>query len=124
MSFVCRKGQTIWTDQDFPDAVRIIDQRKLPFADTDLTVGTVSSMAHVIKPLAARSAGCIGVSASFEMYLAAIETRGMESVVADKNLHKAAAQLVLTHPMATNLAWAVDHLIHHVSDAASQLEIH
>ena len=53
MSFVCRKGQTIWTDQDFPDAVRIIDQRKLPFADTDLTVGTVSSMAHVIKPLAA-----------------------------------------------------------------------
>lgn len=123
MSFACREGQTIWTDQDFPDAVRVIDQRKLPFAYTDLTVGNMSSIAHVIKPIAVCSAGYIRVSASFEMYLTTIETRGMESIVANENLHKATAQLVSTHPTGTNLAWAVDELIHQVSDTASQLEI-
>ena len=108
MNSASQKDQTIWTDAAYPDAVRIIDQRELPFTYVEMTVDSVTSMAHVIKSMAVRGAGCIGVSAAFGMYLAAVETRGMGPAAADESLRDAAATLVATRPTATNLAWAVD----------------
>jgi len=102
-----QKDQTIWLDENYPDAVRIIDQRVLPFAYREMTVDSVEGMAEAILTMAVRGAGCIGVSAGFGMYLAALEARGLNSAEADGHLRASADKLLATRPTATNLSWAV-----------------
>ncbi|WP_421853367.1 S-methyl-5-thioribose-1-phosphate isomerase [Oricola sp.] len=108
MTNIRQKDQTIWLDPDYPDAVRIIDQRLLPHNYAEMTVGNVETMAVAIKTMAVRGAGCIGVSAGFGMYLAALETKGLGASQADVRLKEAAETLTATRPTATNLSWAVD----------------
>jgi len=108
MTSDAQKKQTIWLDANYPDVVRIIDQRKLPFKYEELSVASVESMANIIKTMAVRGAGCIGVAAGFGMYLAALETRGMNAELANKHLNTSAAALSATRPTATNLSWAVN----------------
>lgn len=116
-----QRSQTIWLDADYPDAVRIIDQRLLPFRYEELTVDSVDSMAEAIQTMAVRGAGCIGVAAGFGMYLAALATRGMGAAEADRSLEQSASRLIATRPTATNLSWAVKRqlagLLGHGNDA-------
>lgn len=102
----CR-DQTIWLDAEYPNAVRIIDQRVLPHKYEERTVANVEDMAEAILTMAVRGAGCIGVAAGFGMYLASLETRGMNAKTADERLKELAKQLLTTRPTATNLSWAV-----------------
>ncbi|PIE25750.1 MAG: S-methyl-5-thioribose-1-phosphate isomerase [Planctomycetota bacterium] len=99
--------RTIWIDTDDPTTVVCIDQRMLPFEYVEMPVRTSSEMTTVIADMVIRGAGCIGVSAGYGMYLAALATEGMNADEADASLEAAGAELEASRPTAVNLSWAV-----------------
>ena len=64
-------------------------------------------MADAIATMVVRGAGCIGASACYGMYLAALECRHLGVAEADRELSKAAEVLEASRPTAVNLSWAV-----------------
>ena len=84
------------------DAVRIIDQRKLPFALEIATLTSEKAAAEAIKDMAVRGAPLIGATAAYGLALAMREDPG------DANLAAARARLLATRPTAINLAWALN----------------
>ncbi len=105
--------RTIWMPE--PGVVRIIDQRRLPWAFETMDLTTVAEVAHAIRDMAVRGAGLIGATAGYGMALAAGEARSWEE------LEGLGQRLVETRPTAVNLAWAVrrqtDVLRHHAAEA-------
>lgn len=97
--------RTIWWEAD-SDTVRIIDQRRLPFAFEIETLPTTESVAVAIHDMHVRGAGCIGATAGFGLYLAAKEAR--EAGDFSLEIRRLADRLVQTRPTAVNLRWAVD----------------
>ncbi len=97
-----RQYVTVWGSREGVPEVRVIDQRKLPFAFEIESLTTVGAVAIAIRDMHVRGAGCIGATAGYGMWLAAGECRGSE-----ERLRELAAQLTATRPTATNLAWAV-----------------
>ena len=97
--------RTIWLDEADPAAVRIIDQRTLPHGFEVIRLQTVAEVCAAICDMAVRGAGCIGATAGFGMYLAALEA---SPATFDADVARAAKQLVATRPTAVNLAWAVN----------------
>ncbi len=67
-------NRTIWIDRDDPTSVVCIDQRLLPFEYQEVSIRTSGEMTTVIADMVVRGAGCIGVSAGYGMYLAALAT--------------------------------------------------
>lgn len=98
---------TIWIDADDSSSVVCIDQRLIPFEYEEVSIRTSSEMATVIADMVVRGAGCIGVSAGYGMYLAALATDGMGAAEADASLRAAGAELEASRPTAVNLTWAV-----------------
>ena len=94
--------RTVWADPAAA-AVRIIDQRHLPWSFAIEDLPTVSSVATAIKDMHVRGAGCIGSTAGYGMWLAAREAQGDQPT-----LRALANELVNTRPTASNLAWAVN----------------
>ena len=93
---------TIWSESSAHGVVHIIDQRRLPWHFEIIDLRSVNDTAHAIKDMAVRGAGCIGVTAAFGMYLAAIEAASGQTTLQD-----AAEKLIATRPTAADLAWAV-----------------
>ena len=100
-------NRTVWIDADDSTTVVCIDQRLLPFEYDEVSIRTSSEMTKVISDMVVRGAGCIGVSAGYGMYLAALATDGLGAVAAGTALHAAAAELEASRPTAINLSWAV-----------------
>ncbi|MBE2284228.1 MAG: S-methyl-5-thioribose-1-phosphate isomerase [Prosthecobacter sp.] len=92
--------RTVWMPE--PGLVRIIDQRRLPWAFEIIDLKSVAEVAHAIRDMAVRGAGCIGATAGYGMALAAIEVQN------DAELEALARSLIETRPTAVNLAWAVN----------------
>jgi len=84
------------------DAVRIIDQRLLPWRFEVAALTAVAEVAAAIRDMAVRGAGCIGATAGYGMVLAAREAPAWG------DLERLATALKATRPTAVNLAWAVD----------------
>lgn len=99
--------RTVWIDPDDASIVRCIDQLLLPFEYAEVQITTVEQMVAVIADMVVRGAGCIGVSAGYGMYLAALSTVDLDAVAADSRLREAAEQLESSRPTAVNLSWAV-----------------
>jgi len=95
--------QSIWYDEQ-ADAVRIIDQRGLPFSLDIETIDTVETMCVAIRDMHVRGAPLIGVAAAYGLYLACREAEGS----GDGALREAAASLAATRPTAVNLSWALE----------------
>lgn len=95
--------RTVWMPE--PGVVRIIDQRRLPWAFEIIDLKSVAEVAHAIRDMAVRGAGCIGATAGYGMALAAIEAKTWSE------LESLAGILVETRPTAVNLAWAVNRQI-------------
>src|SRR5688572_30944797 len=87
---------TVWHDPQDPVAVHIIDQRALPFRFVTERLTTVAQVAQAIADMHVRGAGCIGATAAWGMYLAAL---------AD-DVEASATQLIRARPTAVNLSWA------------------
>jgi methylthioribose-1-phosphate isomerase len=92
--------RTVWMPD--PATVRIIDQRRLPWALELADLRTVAEVAAAIRDMAVRGAGCIGATAGYGMVLASLEAK------TEADLERLAAQLMATRPTAVNLAWAVN----------------
>lgn len=84
-----------------PDAVVILDQRRLPEVEVELRCASAAEVAEAIRTLAIRGAPAIGVAAAYGLALAA--TRG-------EDLDAAYDALAGARPTAVNLRWALDEL--------------
>lgn len=92
-------------------AVKMIDQRALPWKLEFATLKTVAEVAESITNMTVRGAPAIGASAGFGMALAARESKAdtVDGLIAD--LREYAIVLKDARPTAVNLAWAVDKLM-------------
>lgn len=90
-----------WDD----DAVRYLDQRRLPHEVRYERAQTVDELERAIKTLAVRGAPCIGVFGGYGVAL-------LRRTIADDAAFNAAVQRVReARPTAVNLAWAVDRVL-------------
>ncbi len=112
--------RTIWLHPDDPRVVQIIDQRHLPFEFVIEDLRGVENVATAISEMHVRGAGCIGATAGFGIYLAALEAEG--SADAWCHIEKAAERLRATRPTAVNLAWAVERQLHSLRPATTDGE--
>jgi methylthioribose-1-phosphate isomerase len=105
-----RPYRTVWIDPD-KGAVRIIDQRHLPWNFVLQDLATVEETAVAIREMHVRGAGCIGATAGYGMWLAARESSGSM-----KRLEQLAELLTATRPTARNLSWAVERQLNVLKD--------
>ena len=90
--------------EDGPQAVRIVDQTRLPFEFASLRLDCCDAVAHAIRTMQVRGAPLIGVAAAYGVALAMRDDAG------DASLAAACAQLAATRPTAVNLHWALDRM--------------
>jgi len=92
-------------------AVKMIDQRALPWTLEFARLETVAEVAESITNMTVRGAPAIGASAGFGMALAAQESQAdtIDGLIHDLKVH--ADLLKKARPTAVNLAWAVDKLM-------------
>lgn len=91
------------------DAVRIIDQTRLPEAEVMLDVRDVDELVIHIRSLAVRGAMALGVAGALGMALAAAEAERLGHDL-DAALDVAAQKLSTARPTAVNLAWGVSEV--------------
>lgn len=115
--------RTVWLGVDGV-SVGIIDQRRLPFSFVVATLHSVDEVAAAIKDMLVRGAGCIGATAGYGMYLAALECcrKGLLENEFDKEFTQLGEKLKATRPTAVNLAWAVDRQVRAVAAVGSIAE--
>src|SRR5688572_5346520 len=95
--------QTItWTG----DAVRLLDQTKLPSETVYVDISDEKQMHDAIRRLVVRGAPAIGIAAAFGVYL------GVRGGGGDfrKRLDDVTAYLATSRPTAVNLFWALDRV--------------
>ncbi len=106
MTMDCRHMRPIWLDAQ-TDAVKIIDQRRLPHEFVTMTLETIDDVIVAIREMCVRGAPLIGVTGAYGMFIAA-RTQG--NAAAPAFLAEAADRLKAARPTAVNLAWAVDRV--------------
>src|SRR4030088_1810861 len=94
--------RTIWPIAS--DAVRVIDQSRLPFHFATLDLQTVDDAARAIRTMVVRGAPLIGATAAYGIALA------LRSNASDAHLDEAARILRAARPTAHNLAWALTRM--------------
>ena len=98
--------RTIWLDDD--GAVRIIDQRQLPFRVEVETIRTSQEMVAAIRDMHVRGAPLIGAAAAYGIYLACLELAAGDPSAFDAGLERAMDALNAARPTAVNLRWAIE----------------
>ncbi len=99
MNIEGRHYRTIWTEGD---AVRVIDQTRLPFTFEVRTLLDLAEAADAIRTMVVRGAPLIGVTGAYGLALA------MRADPSDVGLEAAVATLADTRPTAINLRWALE----------------
>jgi methylthioribose-1-phosphate isomerase len=87
----------VWND----GALRLLDQRRLPFVETWLDCRSADEVAAAIRDLVVRGAPAIGIAAAWGVVLAARQ---------GDDLDVAMAHLRAARPTAVNLMWALDRM--------------
>jgi methylthioribose-1-phosphate isomerase len=116
--------RTVWLPNQKSETIHIIDQRHLPFRFIEEELKTVKDTARAIEEMHVRGAGCIGATAGFGMYLAAVEAS--RSIDFEKALLISANLLLETRPTAVNLSWAINRQlreINSVDDIRTKIEV-
>ncbi len=91
--------------------VVLIDQTCLPHQFKLIETDNIERIATAIRKLEVRGAPAIGVTAAYAMALAAIQSQASEPQSLLAELHAARDLLAATRPTATNLFWALDHML-------------
>jgi methylthioribose-1-phosphate isomerase len=94
--------RSIWQEGD---AVRIIDQTRLPHEFIVVTLETLEQSATAIRDMWVRGAPLIGATAAYGMAIA------MRADSSDAGLRQAHDTLMATRPTAVNLRWALEHML-------------
>lgn len=111
--------QTIaWTGQ----AVRLLDQTKLPTETVYVDITDERQMWDAIKRLVVRGAPAIGVAAAFGAYLGIQSFEGSREATLDR-LKEVCDYLATSRPTAVNLFWALDRIRRVSSDGTSPQQI-
>ncbi|MBL0165266.1 MAG: S-methyl-5-thioribose-1-phosphate isomerase [Xanthomonadales bacterium] len=92
------------------DRLRLLDQRKLPFAEDYIDCMSAAEVAQAIRDLVVRGAPAIGISAAWGVVLAA--QRGRDALAAALPVLRAA------RPTAVNLMWALDRMHRRIAEGA------
>ncbi len=92
-------------------AVKMIDQRELPWRLEFARLETVSQVAESIRNMTVRGAPAIGASAAFGMALAAHESADDDMTSLLAFLERQGELLKTARPTAVNLAWAVEQML-------------
>ncbi len=95
-----------------PDAVVMIDQRKLPAEEVYVRCGTAAEVARAIKTMVIRGAPAIGVAAAFGIALGMRRSRATGTQKFAAEFHKVCDMMAGTRPTAVNLFWAIDRMKH------------
>jgi methylthioribose-1-phosphate isomerase len=95
-----------------PDAVVMIDQRKLPAQEIYVRCKTAAEVARAIKTMVIRGAPAIGVAAAMGIALGMRRstTPGTQKFAAE--FYKVCELMAATRPTAVNLFWAIDRMKH------------
>ena len=93
------------------DAVRIIDQRRLPAECVERDLRTVDDVCDAIITLAVRGAPAIGVAGAMGLAAAMTPHVGLPPREFASLLAVNARRIRETRPTAVNLAWAIDRLL-------------
>ena len=101
-----KEFRTIWFENN---AVKIIDQTKLPHRFIIKDLKTVKDAINAIKVMEVRGAPLIGGTAAYGIALAVQENNDPEFI------RKSAEELIQSRPTAINLKWAVDRMMNKLS---------
>ena len=103
-----------------PGVLRMLDQRKLPFAVEYVDATTAAEVAIAIHNLTVRGAPAIGIAAAYGVVLAA---QGIEAADGQDSLRLLTPAMDHLHdarPTAVNLAWALNELRETLRGAGSE----
>jgi methylthioribose-1-phosphate isomerase len=100
--------RTIWFDEK-DQAVKIIDQTKLPHKFEVKNLKTVKEAINAIKTMEVRGAPLIGATAAYGVVLAIMENND------PKFIKTSCENLIKSRPTAINLKWAVNRMIKKLS---------
>jgi methylthioribose-1-phosphate isomerase len=103
--------QTIWFNHQ-KQLVETIDQRKLPFQNLVIEIGTLEEARNAISEMVVRGAPLIGVTAAYGMYLAARAYSGNDF---HTEMNRVGDWLKSSRPTAVNLAFAIDEALSVIS---------
>ena len=92
------------------DAVRIVDQTRLPEEWRELDLRTLDEVAEAIRSLRVRGAPAIGIAAAMGLVASLRPHLGEPAPAFRARLAAHAAALRATRPTAVNLAWALDRM--------------
>lgn len=98
------------------DAVRIIDQTRLPLKKRFLLITTKEEMWDAVKTLKIRGAPAIGIAAAFGIYLGIKNFRGNNRDGFLKAIDDVCRYIGSSRPTAVNLFWAIERIKKLVSD--------
>jgi len=100
--------RTIWFDEK-DQAVKIIDQTKLPHKFEVKNLKTVKDAINAIKTMEVRGAPLIGATAAYGIVLAIMENNDT------KFIKTSCENLIKSRPTAINLKWAVNRMLKKLS---------
>ena len=107
MRYNGKNYRSIWLEDD---AIKFIDQRKLPYNFEIFTARTVEDVAFAIKNMVVRGAPAIGASAAYAMTLV------------KNDLNNSANMLRATRPTAHDLFYAIDYTIKKINDGVNKVD--
>jgi len=91
----------------FDGSLRLLDQRRLPFAETSIECRSADEVATAIRDLAVRGAPAIGIAAAWGVVLEARRLAAAGQALTVQSLEPALTHLNAARPTAVNLAWAL-----------------
>lgn len=104
-------GESIKTIEWLGEAVRLIDQTRLPLELVHKETRDYRDIAESIRRLEVRGAPAIGVAAAMAVALAAREYVALDLPEFRAEVASAAAVLNATRPTAVNLCWAIGRML-------------
>src|SRR3954470_964582 len=93
-----------------PDAVVMIDQRKLPAEEVYVRCRTASEVARAIRTMVIRGAPAIGVAAAMGIALGVRKSKSTGTQKLAAEFYRICEQMAATRPTAVNLFWAIDRM--------------
>ncbi len=108
-----------WIDDQ--QAIRFIDQTKLPLVKEDIITSSHERVAQAISKMEIRGAPAIGAAAAMGMALAAIESRAKTKAELLSFLERAATTLNV-RPTAVNLSWAINRMLNVARQSQGSIE--
>lgn len=96
-----------WKD----NALRLLDQRKLPAETVYLELRDPQMVAEAIRTMVVRGAPAIGAAAAYGLALAALHSTAQRTTDIVREVERAAELLRASRPTAVNLFWAIQRVM-------------